>query len=86
MLTKENAEVDSLTLPELLTAAELSGRRLKEHLQYDLVVTARELEANPGSPVEPLLQSRDVTQRLFAQWKLYNDAVEARIQGILMES
>lgn len=86
MTSEISVEVEGLTLPELLTAAELSQRRLKEHLKYDLVVKVRELEASPSSAPEPLLQSRDVLQRLFTQWKTYNDAVENRIQRILTES
>lgn len=85
MAIDAGTDVDSLTLPELLSAAELAGRRLKEHLQYDLVVKSRELEGSPTSAIEPLLQSRDLMQRLFSQWKTYNDAVENRIQRILSE-
>ncbi len=83
MTIDANADIDGLTLPELLTAAELAGRRLKEHLQYDLVVKAKALSADPASSHEALWQSREFSERLLNRWKSYSDAIQERIERIL---
>ena len=83
MTSDLSSDVDGLTLPELLTAAELAGRRLKEHLQYDVLVKAQAVAADPSSRLEPLQQSRDYTDRLFARWLSYSDAIQQRIESIL---
>ena len=83
MTIDASAEIEGLTLTELLTAAELAGRRLKEHLQYDVLVKAQAVTADPSSRLEPLQQSRDYTDRLFARWQSYSDAIQRRIEHIL---
>jgi hypothetical protein len=86
MTIDATADIDGLTLPELLTAAELAGRRLKEHLQYDLLAKAHAIASDPSSPHESLWQSRDFANRLVVRWQSYNDAIQQRIESILQNS
>jgi hypothetical protein len=87
-VTVEESEldVDSLTLPELVAAAEQVRRRVIEHLQYDMLTKVRSLAEQRQDDTSPLFESHDYSCQLLSRWNLCCTEIQDRIDRILKES
>lgn len=78
--------VDSLTLPELVTAAEHARRRIIEHLQYDMLPKAKALSESQETDPTPIVNSQEFTRKMVSQWDSCCQEIQQRINRILEES
>ena len=86
MIDESEIAVDSLTLPELVTAAEQVRRRVVEHLQYDMQQKARSLAEQREDNTSPLFESHDYSCQLLSRWNQCCTEIQDRIDRILKES
>lgn len=85
MLDDSEIDVELLTLPELIMAAEHVRRRIIEHLQYDMLHKSRQLAEQPDD-ASLLFESHDYSSQLLKRWASCCAEIRERIDRILEES
>jgi|GEM_PF-1561554 len=76
-------QIEELTLAELLTAAELTHRRLMDHLAYDLEPKGRALAELRETDGVSFFNDGASTEKFMMQWCACCQAMLQRVDDIL---